>query len=450
MMNIRLTNTLSKKKESFTPASEKTVSVYVCGITPYDNAHIGHGRVYVAFDTLVRLLRFLDHNVTYIRNITDIDDKLINKAAQKTGDGANYRDIADQFIASFTQDMKHLGCVKPQAEPRVTECIPEIMAFIQGLIDSGHAYVVEHDVYFDISTFAEYGKLSGRTIDDLQAGARVDVNEKKRNPGDFALWKGNTEGKFWQSAWGFGRPGWHIECSVMAKKYLGITLDLHGGGMDLIFPHHENEIAQSEALHQQPFARTWMHNAFVNIHKEKMSKSLGNFVTLNQIFEHKDPMVLRFFYLQHHYRTPIDYADTELDAAQTAYKKLVSNLDNVAATDQTYAQLASFIMNDNRAAIMLDALTDDLNTPKFLGHVFEHLAAYKQEPIFAAFVKTLLRNILGLSLQPLKEEAVAITPQIQALLEEREAARKAKDWARADQIRDELLALGHRIQDKKI
>lgn len=450
-ISIKLTNTLTKKKEPLACLTPEPIKLYICGITPYNISHIGHGRVYVSFDVLVRLLRFLGHQVTYVRNVTDIDDKLINKALDEHQDVYKYKEIADHFTTLFQEDMHQLNCLVPNHEPRVTECIPEIITFIQGLIDKKHAYVIDNDVYFDISSFPPYGALSGRKLDDLAAGARVEINEQKRHPGDFALWKGNTENLFWQSPWGYGRPGWHIECSVMAKQQLGITLDIHAGGMDLIFPHHENEIAQSEALHGKPFALTWLHNAFVNINKEKMSKSLGNIISLRAIFEKKDPMILRYFYLQHHYRTPIDYADDELDGAQAAYKKLIAHFADVATvTPTSYAQNMALIDHNITAKAMIEALADDLNTPKFLGLVFEHLPACKHDQKLASFVKTLLQEVLGLSLQPLKEAVVEVTPKIQELIAAREQARKDKNWALSDKIRDELVALGYQAQDKKI
>ncbi len=447
-MNIKLSNTLTKKKDVFNPAATRPISLYVCGITPYDYAHIGHGRVYVTFDVLLRLLRFLGHKVTYVRNFTDIDDKLINKALVELQDITKYKDIADKFIDAYHQDMKKLRCLSPDYEPRVTECIPEIIAFTQGLIERKHAYVVGHDVYFDITSFPFYGKLSGRKLDDLLAGARVDVNEQKRHPGDFALWKGNNEKLYWQSPWGYGRPGWHIECSVMSKKHLGDTIDIHGGGMDLIFPHHENEVAQSEALHGKTFAHVWMHNAFVNINKEKMSKSLGNFITLHKIFQDHDPMVLRFFYLQHHYRSPIDYSADDLHATLTAYKRLIQHLENTLLDDTSYD--ISSVGGDNRIVAMVEALADDLNTPKFLGLVFENLEACKTDKKFAQAVKILLTRVLGTTLEPIKEKSLEITPEIQALIDAREKARKEKNWARADQIRDQLAAQGYQSKDRKI
>lgn len=436
-MNITLYNTLTRTKEPLHLNANEPVKMYVCGVTPYDYAHIGHGRVYVNADLLVRLLRFLGHDVVYVRNVTDIDDKLLAKAAQQ-GDPLNYHSIAEHFTQLFQQEMQQLGCLAPTYEPRVTECIPEIIAFIAGLIDKKHAYVLDGDVYFDVASFPAYGALSKRNLDDMLAGARVDVNEKKRHPADFALWKGNKENMFWQSPWGYGRPGWHIECSVMADKLLGATIDIHGGGMDLIFPHHENELAQSVALHDVPLARVWLHNAFVNINKEKMSKSLGNIISLRNLFEKYDPMVVRFYYLQHHYRSPIDFSDDDMLAAQTAYKRLVAAFDTVTPSDAHQVPVN-----------MIEALCDDLNTPKFFGLVFEQLAACKTDASLASALKKILVSVIGLALKPLPEHEVAVTPEIQKLIDEREQARKDKNWALADKLRDELIARGYKIQDKK-
>ncbi len=332
-MNISLTNTLTRKKELFAPADASKIKLYVCGITPYDYSHLGHGRAYINFDLLVRLLKFLGHNVTFVRNFTDIEDKIINKAIQE-GIPEGFRTIAERYINAYHQDMYQLNCLEPNYEPRVTQYIPEIIDFISKLIDKGHAYVIDHDVYFDIASFASYGKLSGKKLEDLAAGARVGVDERKKNPGDFALWKGNEEENFWSSPWGYGRPGWHIECSVMANALLGETLDIHGGGQDLMFPHHENEIAQSECLHNAPLSHFWLHNAFININKEKMSKSLGNFLTLRDTFKTFDPMVIRFFMLQHHYRTPIDFNDEDVQAAEVAYKKIVTSMQAIDIPDE--------------------------------------------------------------------------------------------------------------------
>jgi len=444
-MQLKLTNTLSKQKEFFKPQTDHQVSMYVCGITPYDYSHLGHGRTYINFDILFRLLKFLNYNVTYVRNFTDIDDKIIVKAESEH---TTPQAIAEKFITAYHHDLQQLHCLPPDVEPIVTEHIPQIIEFISGLIEQKKAYVVDHDVYFDIASFADYGCLSGRKLEDLLAGARVEVDARKRNPGDFALWKGNTENKFWQSPWGYGRPGWHIECSVMAKAHLGITIDIHGGGMDLIFPHHENEKAQSEGLNHQPFVRYWLHNAFVNINKEKMSKSLGNFITLKAIFEHTDPMVLRFFILQHHYRTPIDFNPDDLAAAQVAYKKLVSYFE---ANNQISENFSLQSIPDHEIAhAIIEALCDDLNTPKCLGIIFQYLTTIKQHPILLSFIQALLKNVLGLTLQPIKEKVVTITPEIETLINLREQARKEKNWALSDQLRDQLQILGYKVHDKKM
>jgi len=445
-MELKITNSLTRKKEIFTPIEKNKVRLYVCGITPYDYSHIGHGRSYVNFDLLFRFLKFLDYEVTYIRNFTDIDDKILAKA-EKKGDIKNYMPIVEKFIKAYHTDMAKLNCQPPTKEPRVTQSIPQIIKFIQGLIDKDFAYVVNSDVYFETSKFAEYGKLSGKKLDDLQAGARVEISDKKRNPADFALWKGNEENLFWKSPWGYGRPGWHIECSVMAKEFLGETIDIHGGGIDLIFPHHENEIAQSEGLHSQPFSRYWMHNAFVNINKEKMSKSLGNFFTLDEIFEKINPMELRFYFLEHQYKTPLEFNFESIQAAQTTYKKLVKFFENIE--DASFC-LSDLEQRDDFTKEILNALCDDLNTPKALGIIFENLDQIKKSKESAQVTKFLLTNIFGLTLESIEEKKVEITPEIEKLLEERKEARKQKNWYLADQIRDKLIEMGVEIKDKKI
>ena len=370
-MNIWLTNTFLKSKTLFLHDKKNPIKLYVCGITPYDKPHLGHGRVYVTFDLLYRLLTFLGYEVMYVRNFTDIEDKIIAKAEQE---GCTHNVIAERYIVDFKKSMDALGCLTPTHEPRVTEYIPEIINFIQKLIEKKHAYILSSDVYFDVTSFPAYGKLSKRTKEDLAAGARVAINEQKRNSEDFALWKGNQNGAFWESPWGHGRPGWHIECSVMASALLGQTIDIHGGGMDLIFPHHENEIAQSEACFGVEFVKCWVHNAFITIHKEKMSKSLGNFVTLEQLSAAYDPMLLRFYFLQHHYRKPIEFAEQELSSAETAYKKICLLMQNLPGLFQKDLN-AQHSHAHGVIEMLLEALCDDLNTPKFLGIFFEHLPA---------------------------------------------------------------------------
>lgn len=445
-MNIKITNTLTGVKEQFTPQQSDKVKMYVCGITPYDYAHLGHGRCYITFDLFYRLLTFLGYRVEYCRNFTDIDDKLINKARIEFDDIDRYREIADRYIAAYTQDMDRLNCVLPDYEPRVTRMIPEIISFIEGLIAKGYAYEVDGDVYYAVHKFADYGKLSKRKLEDLQAGARVEINERKKDPLDFALWKREVEGTFWPSPWGYGRPGWHIECSVMASHYLGEHVDLHGGGMDLIFPHHENEIAQSQALYDGIFARYWMHNGFVRINQEKMSKSLGNFFTLRQIFEKYDPMVVRYYLMSHHYRLPLEFSFDELNSVEKSYRRLIRVLDAALCTQPIDKEQ---ILSSSVVQKMVAFLCDDLNTSGMLGVLFESLPLLQKDEFERCAVRAFVQLVLGLTLEPLPEEVVEITPEIQQLIDDREQARKDKNWARADEIRDQLVALGVQLQDKK-
>lgn len=442
---MKITNTLSGKKEALTTLQSNKVKLYVCGVTPYDYAHIGHGRVYVTFDVLYRLLKYFGFDVIYCRNFTDIDDKLLSRAEKEFGDQMRYKEIAQRYIDEFGQDIKNLNCLQPSYEPRVTETIPEIIAFVQGLIAAGKAYEVEGDVYYSVRSFPSYGKLSKRNIDDLCAGARVEIDERKRDPLDFALWKSEKEGTFWQSPWGFGRPGWHIECSAMAEKFLGPQIDLHAGGMDLIFPHHENEIAQSEGLHGKTFAQFWMHNAFVRINQEKMSKSLGNFFTLRDVFLKFDPMVVRFYYLNHYYRAPLDFSFEDLEMVQKSYQRLCK----IFAHQLPSVDLV-IVKSNQTVKAMLAFLEDDLNTPGMLGVLFENLPSLQKDPIALAAVKYFMQHVLGLSLQPLPEKELVITEEIQELLKARDEARKNKEWTKADVLRDKLKALGYEAQDKKV
>jgi len=444
---IKVTNTLTGKKEIFKPIEPNSVKMYVCGVTPYDDSHVGHGRVAVAFDILYRLFKFLNFDVKYCRNFTDIDDKLLNKAAEKFSDKLRYKELADTFIKKYSEDVDSLNCLRPDFEPRVTENIDEIIAFIKGLVDSGYAYASGGDVYFSIQAFKNYGSLSKHNLEDLKVGSRVEVSDIKKDPLDFVLWKGNNDGQFWGSPWGYGRPGWHIECSVLASKYLGKQLDIHGGGMDLIFPHHENEIAQSEALNKKQFVNYWMHNAFVRIDKEKMSKSLGNFFTLRQIFERFDPMVLRFYYINHQYRAPLDFSFEDMQMIKKSYQRLCKAFAGVECPkDISKSEMTKYkVIQD-----MLVFLSDDLNTPGMLGVLFEHLNEIKKNKDELCAVRAFINDVLGLSLEPLKEEEVEITPEIQGLIDARKEARQSKDWAKADAIRDQLKELGIDVQDKKL
>jgi len=421
--------------------------MYVCGITPYDSAHVGHGRVYVVFDVLYRLFKFLGFDAKYCRNFTDIDDKLLKRAQEELGDQLRYAEIAQKYIESYTEDMQELNCLSPDFEPRVTEVIPEIIEFIQKLIDAGYAYQANGDVYFSLKKFATYGKLSKHKLEDLRAGERVEVSEKKNDPLDFVLWKGTETGTFWESPWGYGRPGWHIECSVMASKYLGRQIDIHGGGMDLIFPHHDNEIAQSEALHKKPFANYWMHNAFVRIDKEKMSKSLGNFFTIKEVFKKFDPMVLRFYFLNHQYRAPLDFSFDTMTAVEKSYRRLTLLFPETMCTEKLEKNQ---IRNSDLVKKMLKFLYDDLNTPGMLGVLFENADTLKNDEQEQCAVKAFLQDVLGLTLQPLPEQKVEITPEIQKLIDERAQARAEKNWAKSDEIRDKLKEMGVEVQDKKL
>lgn len=442
---LTLINTLSNKKENFTA---NDVKMYVCGITPYDYAHLGHGRCYVTFDILYRLLKFLGYKVTYCRNFTDIDDKIITKAETEFNDPFQYNKISEKFIQSYLEDMEKLNCLSPEYQPLVTEHIPEIIKFIEGLINNKKAYATSiGDVYFSIDSFENYGKLSKRDTSELIAGARVEVKTDKINPLDFALWKSEKKsGPGWTSPWGFGRPGWHIECSALAKKYLGDTLDIHGGGMDLIFPHHENEIAQSEGLHNKTFARFWLHNAFVLVDKEKMSKSLGNFVTLKQILEKYNPMVIRYYYLLHHYRNPMEFSTEDILGAEKSYHKIVNLFHDIDEVKFEKFDSKKHLITDS----LIKALADDLNIAKFFGIIFENSKELEKNMVQLGLIKKIITNILGLNLAVIEKNKVEITPEIQELVDQREEARKSKDWKASDEIRDKLKILGYEVHDKKL
>lgn len=442
---LRITNSLSGQKELFKPLLNNKVNLYVCGITPYDFSHIGHGRCYVIFDMVYRYLSFLGYDVTYCRNFTDIDDKLLHKAEKEFGDASRYSEIATRYINAYHDDMQALNCLSPDKEPRVTQTIPQIIDFVQGLIANGSAYEKDGSVYFRVRKFTNYGQLSKQDINDLNAGARIDVNDTKEDPLDFALWKADKPSVSYQSPWGFGRPGWHIECSAMSYDCFKGSVDIHGGGMDLLFPHHENEIAQSESLYPAPFVRYWMHNAFVRINKEKMSKSLNNFFTLKDILKDFDPMVLRFYFMKHYYRGPLDFSIEDLQVAEKTYKRLVTFFLGVDATDDKGSCKNNLIVQ-----AMSDCLSDDFNTSGLFGVLFESLDALHNDEKAKRSVKHFIINVLGLTLAPIAEKVVAITPEIQALLDARNLARAEKNWKRSDEIRDELKNLGFEVQDKKL
>ena len=378
-MTLTVFNTMGSRKEPFVPLVPGKVSMYVCGVTVYDLCHIGHARANVAFDIIVRYLRHTGYDVTYIRNFTDIDDKIIRKANQE---GIPFTAVTKKYIGAFYEDFDRLGLLRPDTEPKATEHIPEIVALVARLVREGKAYEVDGDVYYSVKGFPGYGKLSGKNVEDLRAGARVDVDERKNDPLDFALWKASKPGEpAWESPWGPGRPGWHIECSAMSMKHLGETFDIHGGGKDLVFPHHENEIAQSEAATGKPFARYWLHNGFVNVDNEKMSKSLGNFFTLRDVLAQVKPEALRFFLASSHYRSPIDYSDQSLAEAKAGLDRLYRVKEKAEACRAAGAA-PSTIPSGGEVAPLLsaparfgEAMDDDFNTAAALGHLFDAVRA---------------------------------------------------------------------------
>ena len=381
-MALRVYNTLSGGKELFEPLEPGRVRMYVCGVTVYDHCHIGHARANVVFDVIYRYLGYLGYDVTYVRNYTDIDDKIINRAIRE---GVTFDKVSERFIAEFDRDMARLGLKLPTHQPKATEHITEIIDIVRTLVEKGFAYQVEGDVYYSVDRFAGYLKLSGRSLEEMQAGARIEVDERKRHPMDFALWKEAKPGEpSWDSPWGKGRPGWHIECSAMSMKFLGETFDIHGGGRDLIFPHHENEIAQSEAATGRPFVRYWLHNGFVNINAEKMSKSLGNFFTIKEVLEKYDSELLRFFLLSAHYRSPLDFSDQNLTEAEAGMERIYKALAGIDAyLAEGGGALATAAASLGGAELELrekagtflgrfrEALDDDFNTALAIGNLFD-------------------------------------------------------------------------------
>ncbi|AVD54769.1 MULTISPECIES: cysteine--tRNA ligase [Heyndrickxia] len=455
-MSIQIYNTLTRKKEPFIPLEEGKVKMYVCGPTVYNYIHIGNARPAIVFDTVRRYLAFRGYDVNYVSNFTDVDDKLI-KAAKELGEEVPA--LSDRFIKSYFEDIDALGCCHADAHPRVTENMDAIIAFIEKLIEKGHAYESGGDVYYHTRSFPDYGKLSHQSIDELKSGARIEVGEKKEDALDFALWKAAKEGEIsWDSPWGKGRPGWHIECSAMAKKYLGDTIDIHAGGQDLTFPHHENEIAQSEALTDKPFARYWMHNGYINIDNEKMSKSLGNIVLVHDIIERHDPQVLRFFMLSVHYRHPINYSEELLANAKAGLERIKTSYQNVKHRLESSANLAEDdekwleqVRSLHRQFI--EAMDDDFNTANGISVLFElsKQANYylrgknTTETVLRAFMKEFetISGVLGLKL----EEEVLLDEEIEALIEKRNEARKARNFQLADEIRDKLKSMNIILED---
>lgn len=449
-MAIMVHNTLTGAREPFAPQNAPLVTMYVCGVTPYDEVHLGHARAYVTFDVIRRHLAYRGFQVRYIQNFTDVDDKIIARAAER---GIAPRELADRYIADYFIQMDRLNVQRADAYPRVTEQIPAIIHFIEELIRTEHAYAAGGDVYFSVTSFAGYGKLSKRSFDNATV-SRITHEEHKRDPLDFALWKAAKPGEpaevTWESPWGSGRPGWHIECSVMSTGMLGPTIDIHGGGQDLIFPHHENEIAQSEACTGHPFVRCWIHNGFVTVNREKMSKSLGNFFTLREIFERYDPRVVRYFLLSQHYRTPLDFSDDKLRAAAAALQGIDTTL---RLLDERNIPAAPADTANPSCAAFNDGLDDDFNTEKALAAVHSlkstlmaRATAGEQPAALAADTATLRDMLARLGIIPPAPDT--LPAEVLALKTEREAARTARDWKRSDELRARIGDLGYTVEDR--
>ncbi len=480
-MTLRVYNTMSGKKEEFQSLVPGKVGMYVCGVTVYDYCHIGHARANIVFDIVYRYLQYRNYDVTYVRNYTDVDDKIIARANER---GITSQELSEEFIRAFDEDMAALGLRKPTHEPKATEHIAQIITLVEKLIDKGLAYESAGDVYYIVDKFPSYLKLSKRNMEEMQAGARITPGEQKRNPMDFALWKAAKPGEpSWASPWGAGRPGWHIECSAMSSTLLGTTFDIHGGGRDLIFPHHENEIAQSEGASGKLFVKYWLHNGFVNVNQEKMSKSLGNFFTIRDILKSYDPEIVRFFILTAHYRSPIDFSDQNLEESRiglSRFYEALAQLDKVLAKADTNAEqggLSDALAEPIERLVQLEerfrsAMDDDFNTALAIGHMFDAVRALNRilaeennlngqlQAILGKGRDDLLRlgDVLGLfgsepaawlarSAQEGLADAGLSEADIETLIVERRDARANRDFARADQIRDELLAKGVLLLD---
>ncbi len=453
-MSLKIYNTFSPKKETFQPIEAGKIRMYVCGMTVYDYCHLGHARVLVAFDVITRYLRSLEYDVHYVRNITDVDDKIINRAAEND---ESCERLTERFIAAMHEDEARLGVLSPTEEPRATAHMGDIIELVGTLIDKGFAYLAENgDVYYRVAKFENYGRLSNRSLEDMQAGARIEVNDSKENPFDFVLWKAAKAGEVsWPSPWGPGRPGWHIECSAMSKCCLGDTFDIHGGGPDLPFPHHENEIAQSEAANGVTFVNTWMHAGAVRVNKEKMSKSLGNFFTIREILDKYDPEVVRYFLTCGHYRSQIDYSEESLKEARGALDRFYHALRGIAV-------VAEGELNNDFDARFEAAMNDDFNTAGAIAVLFDLAREInrvgKEDPDMAARLAAQLRRlaaVLGLLQQDpeayLKggDDQGPSVAEIEALIQQRAEAKKNRDFASADQIREQLKEQGIVLDDSR-
>ena len=483
-MSIRIYNTLTHKKEPLTPIEPDHVRLYVCGITSYDYCHIGHARSSLAFDMIVKYLRYRDYRVTFVRNFTDIDDKIIKRAQEQN---TTSQELANRFIDEFYVDMDFLGLERPDIEPKATEHIPEMISLISTLIDKHKAYAVEGDVYYAVNEFSEYGKLSRRNLDDMQAGARISINEKKKHPMDFALWKSSKPGEpAWESPWGPGRPGWHTECSAMSKKYFGDTFDIHGGGKDLIFPHHENEIAQSEAANEAPFVNMWIHHGFVTVRNEetseteKMSKSLGNFLTIRELSKKFHPEALKLFVFSTQYRNPLEYSEQAMQDAESGLARLYECVAGFQTLKLNGDPSTPSIITDKESNRLTSleqrfqqAMDNDFNSAQAIGHLFDAAKIINkvigkfqsnQSPddllLLEKSVSTLakLAQIMGLLTEPCleflenqKQSVLSVIDidetTINQLIEQRYEARQSKNWELSDQIRDKLLAYNIELKD---
>ncbi|MFH2043798.1 MAG: cysteine--tRNA ligase [Pseudomonadota bacterium] len=470
-MSLRIYNTIEKKKVPFVPVKPGKVTMYVCGPTVYDSCHIGHARSVIVFDVISKYLKIAGFEVTYVRNFTDVDDKIINRAVQL---GIDSHEVAERYIKEFYEDMDALNIERATIEPKATEHIDNIITLIEILLKKEIAYRIDGDIYYSVDKFKDYGKLSGRKLEDMEAGARVEIDERKKNPFDFALWKSQKPGEpYWESPWGKGRPGWHIECSAMSSTYLGETFDIHGGGKDLIFPHHENEIAQSEGAYDKPFAKYWVHNGFVNINHEKMSKSLGNFLLIKDMLKSFHPDSIRLFLLSNHYRSPIDFNDKAMEESEAALDKIYSTIKRIGELKDIKEKDAAHYL-ENYWVKFCDAMDDDFNTAKGIGYMFDairHVNRLLDEnsKIIPDEIKTIISSIytdtrkmadvIGILSEPAELyfnkkkskliEIKAVDPSlIDVLVKERFEARKAKDWQKADQIRDKLAGMDITVEDR--
>jgi len=436
---LTIYNTLSRKKEEFTPLKENKVSMYVCGVTVYDYIHLGHARAYIAFDTIRRYLEYQGFKVTYIQNFTDIDDKIIKRAAES---GKHISEITDKFIKAYFEDTKSLNILPASHYPKATEAINDIIALIEKIVSNGYGYEKNGEVFFAVTKFKDYGKLSRRDLSQNEAGARIKINKDKNNPFDFILWKKAKDNEpSWDSPWGKGRPGWHIECSAMSMKELGNTFDIHGGGADLIFPHHENEIAQSESATGCRYAKYWMHNGFVNINNEKMSKSTGNFLTIRDILAKYPGEIIRLFLLGTHYRAPINFELSFLDEAKKRWQKIQETVNRVSLVTLNDQQDIYKYKKDFE-----NALSDDFNAAEALGHIFS-LVKYCNKTNSRNAAKLIKELLLIIGLEVKAETLSDIPDQVNTLANQRETARKNKEFDLSDKLRSEILDLGYEIKD---